>query len=72
MEIQESPLKKIAPVMYHFTLPKSEAGKLLWLLSKEGIDASCLFPGYDGIVRNMEMRSRHEFPFKSNESTTTG
>lgn len=63
MEVPESTLKEIAPVMFHFTLPKSEAGKLLWLLSKEGIDASRLFPGYDGIVRSMDMRSRHEFPF---------
>lgn len=65
MKVPESPLKKIAPVMFHFTLPKSEAGKLLWLLSKEGIDASRLFPGYDGIVRSMDMRSRHEFPFQN-------
>lgn len=63
MEIHESPLKEIAPVMFHFTLPKSEAGKLLWLLSKEGIDASRLFPGYDGIVRSMDMRSKHKSPF---------
>ena len=65
MEVPESPLKEIAPVMFHFTMPKSEASKLLWLLSKEGIDASRLFPGYDGIVRNMNMRSKHEFPFQN-------
>jgi hypothetical protein len=67
MKILESPLGKIAPVMFHFTLPQSEAGKLLWLLAKENIDASRLFPGYDGIVRSMDMRTRHEFPFQEGE-----
>jgi FRG domain len=66
MEVPESPLKDVAPVMFHFTLPKSEAGKLLWLLSKEGIDASRLFPGYDGIVKSMNIRSWLEFPFQNN------
>jgi len=64
MEIPKSPLGKTAPVMFHFTLPQNEAGKLLWLLAKENIDASRLFPGYDGIVRSMDMRTRHEIPFR--------
>ena len=67
MKISESPLGKIAPVMFHFTLPQGEAGKLLWLLAKENIDASRLFPGYDGIVRSMDMRTRQEFPFREGE-----
>ena len=67
MRISESPLGKIAPVMFHFTLPQGEAGKLLWLLAKEDIDASRLFPGYDGIVRGMDMRARREFPFREGE-----
>ena len=67
MKNSESPLGKIAPVMFHFTLPKSEAGKLLWLLAKENVDASRLFPGYDGIVRSMDMRTRQEFPFREGE-----
>jgi len=67
MIISESPLGKTAPVMFHFTLPQGEAGKLLWLLSKENIDASQLFPGYDGIVRSMDMRTRQKFPFCEKE-----
>lgn len=64
MKISESPLGKSAPVMFHFTLPQGEAGKLLWLLAKENIDASRLFPGYDGIVRSMDMRTRQKNPFR--------
>lgn len=64
MKISESPLGKVAPVMFHFTLPQGESGKLLWLLTKENIDASRLFPGYDGIVRSMDMRTRQKNPFR--------
>lgn len=67
LRISESPLGKIAPVMFHFTLPQGEAGKLLWLLAKENIDASRLFPGYDGIVRSMDIRTRQEVPFRQGE-----
>jgi len=67
LKITKSPLKKRAPVMFHFTLPQAEAGKLLWLLEKEGIDASRLFPGYDGIVRSMDMRTRQKNPFLEGE-----
>jgi len=63
LKISKSPLEKSAPVMFHFTLPQAEAGKLLWLLEKESIDASRLFPGYDGIVRSMDMRTRQKNPF---------
>ena len=45
------------PIMYHFTLAASEAPKLLWLLAKEGIDASRLFPSYEGVVRYMELKT---------------
>ena len=47
------------PIMYHFILKGSEAPKLLWLLSKEGIDASRLFPGYEGVVRYMNLRTMY-------------
>ena len=67
LKLSESPLGKIAPVMFHFTLPQGEAGKLLWLLAKENIDASRLFPGYDGIVRSMDMRTRQKNPFREGE-----
>jgi len=67
LKITKSPLEKRAPVMFHFTLPQAEAGKLLWLLEKEGIDASRLFPGYDGIVRSMDMRTRQKNPFREGE-----
>lgn len=39
--------------MLRFTLPISEAAKLLWLLAKEGINGSSMFPGYEGIVKGI-------------------
>lgn len=37
-----------------FTLPWNQASRLLWCLSKSGIDAATLFPGFDGVVRALE------------------
>jgi hypothetical protein len=42
--------------MFRFTLPHQEAPKLLWLLSKLDITASTLFPGYSGIVAELQQR----------------
>jgi len=67
MNISESPHGNTAPVMFHFTLPQGEAGKLLWLLAKETVEASQLFPGYDGIIRSMDMRTRQKLPFRERE-----
>jgi hypothetical protein len=40
-----------ATIFYEITLPVTQARHLMWLLSREGIDASRLFPGYGGVVR---------------------
>lgn len=52
-----------SPISYHFTLPASEAGKVLWLIAKEGIDASRLFPGYASIAKSMQQKRWRESPF---------
>lgn len=39
-----------SPLMYRFVLPVAEAGRLLYLLAKDGLDSASLFPGYDGVV----------------------
>ncbi len=37
-------MEEPAACMYHFTLPKNEAGRLLWYLDKNGVNAAKLFP----------------------------
>jgi len=44
------------PFFFKFTLPISEAGELLRLLAKEGLNAARLFPGVDGTVRAVKER----------------
>jgi len=39
-----------SPLCYRFSLPIKESNQLLYLLSKEGVTASKLFPGFDGVV----------------------
>jgi len=41
------------PLCYRFSLPIKESNQLLYLLSKEGVTASKLFPGFDGVVREI-------------------
>lgn len=41
------------PSVIQFTLPASECGELLRLLSRLGVDAAALFPGYGGVVRSL-------------------
>jgi len=43
-------------VFYHFTVPNTEAGKLMWLLAKERVTAAGLFPGYAGVVQALKER----------------
>jgi len=45
-----------AAKMFRFTLPRQEAPKLLWLLSKMDVTASTVFPGYSGIVAELRQR----------------
>jgi hypothetical protein len=44
---------RYAPDLRRITLPISEAGRLLQLLSEEGIHGASMFPGPDGVVRAM-------------------
>ncbi|MFA7062219.1 MAG: FRG domain-containing protein [Pedobacter sp.] len=44
------------PVMGHFTLPCSEARKLLRLLNREGINAATIYPGYKGVAEALAER----------------
>lgn len=41
------------PLCYRFSLPITESNQLLYLLSKEGITASKLFPDFDGVVKEI-------------------
>jgi FRG domain len=50
------------PFIYHFTLPSSEAGKVLWYLDKTRVNAAKLFPGYDGAARAIKERLYQEPP----------
>lgn len=40
-------------ILYHITIPQSEALHLYNFAERNGYDASTLFPGYDGVVRAM-------------------
>jgi hypothetical protein len=51
------------PVMFHFSVPASEAKKILWLLAKEGITKARLFPGYRGIVQGIEEEALWQYPY---------
>lgn len=42
-----------------FTLPVSEAEKLLYLLSLEGITGATMFPSYDGVVKTIAESRRY-------------
>lgn len=42
--------------LIQFTFPRSECGKVLWLLEKELITASQLFPGHNGAVHAVKER----------------
>lgn len=46
-----------APNLRRITLPVPEAGRLLHLLSDEGIHGASMFPGADGVVRAMRERA---------------
>jgi hypothetical protein len=47
----ESLLQPSVTIFYEVTLPVSSASQLMWILSRDGIDASRMFPGYGGVVR---------------------
>lgn len=60
----KNPLEIIAPVMFSFTVPATEAGKILWLVAKEGVSAASLFPGYYGVARSLEEKIYWKSPFE--------
>jgi len=39
------------PLFLHFTLPRSEAREMLWLLAREDCTGARCFPGFDGVAR---------------------
>jgi len=47
------------PMFYQFTLPTSQASELLRHLHDLGVDASSVFPGYQGVVNALEERALH-------------
>lgn len=44
------------PVLLKITLPVTAAPRLLRLLAKEGVDASTMFPGFQGVAQAMKER----------------
>ena len=50
------------PCFLHFTAPRSEAGRVLFLLRQEGYTAAKLFPGYGGVVRAMREEKHWPWP----------
>jgi len=50
----ENPIEQYSPLLFHFTLPRSEARQVLWYLYKMGINAAKLFPSFDGAARAVE------------------
>ena len=57
MVASKSQLVDTNPVFQKFTLPISQAGRLLWLLACEGIDGARMFPGYDGVAKSIRERN---------------
>jgi hypothetical protein len=51
-----------APKLHRVTLPVTDAGKLLRLLSHDGIHGTSMFPGADGVVRAMREEALWDKP----------
>lgn len=51
----------------HFTVPTSEACRILWLLAKEGITKGRLFPGYTGVALGLKERLLWASPFEQDD-----
>jgi hypothetical protein len=50
------------PLFLHFTLARSEAGELLWLLAREDWTGARCFPGFGGVARFFEEMTYHPRP----------
>lgn len=46
----------LGPLVWRLDLPAHFAGRLLWMLADEGISATTLHPGYEGVVRGLKER----------------
>ena len=46
------------PVLHAFTLPVSEASRLLWMLAREGISAGSVYPSFTGVVAALKERGQ--------------
>jgi hypothetical protein len=55
LELESFPMPN-EPVLYRFTLPRSESEKVRWLLAKERITVARMFPGPKGVVDEMKER----------------
>ena len=62
--------KPVSPIMYRFTLPVDESGKLLWLLAKEGVTAASIFPGYGGVAQAIKEQLLWERPGSNDNKST--
>jgi hypothetical protein len=56
LSAEEQPFEH--PVLYKLTLPRSEAGALLKWLAHEAVTGASLFPGLDGVARDVRDRRR--------------
>jgi len=50
------------PVLFHFTVPTSEAGRIVWYLDKNGTNAAKLFPNFDGAACALQERLYQQPP----------
>jgi hypothetical protein len=52
-------------VLFKFVLPVTEASELLRLLTKHGVSAATLFPGFDGVATAMKEQDHWNLLIKS-------
>jgi hypothetical protein len=58
----ETEQRRWLPVLYQFTVPSSEARKLLWWLSELGVSAMSVFPGLAGVYSTLAERTWYQIP----------
>jgi hypothetical protein len=59
------------PLFFHFTVPSAQARQILWYLSKTGVDAAKVFPGFDGAARAVKESLLYEDPTETNAHANT-
>lgn len=62
-------INEIKDDLIKITLPVSQAGVLLKLLSLENIDGATMFPGIEGVTRKVHEVSKWDEPFEGNVKT---